>query len=197
MKDFITPTSANYTEFLRDYLIENELPDELNTANAVFNQNFSDLFKNHYLMREIGFSTEELFKHHLKSKAEVVMPYYKKKAEALNEVFTLTFESGFSITQTNNLMNTVTNDTNTSVRLEYTRPLGLNNGELPNDSISNGSKNTDTRNGTSSNTGTVTTVYSKNPKFNSLEALTKFQDEFKNIIEDCLKQFDNLFMQIY
>ncbi len=50
---------------------------------------------------------------------------------------------------------------------------------------------------TGTNTGTVTTVYSKNPRYNSIEALKTFQDNFKNIIEECLKSFDCLFMQIF
>ena len=197
MRDFIVPSSANYTEFLRDYLVENTLPSELDGNNEIFDCDFSQIFTDWYLMREIGFESEELFKHHLKAKASVIMPYYKKKAEALKEVFDLTFENGFSITQTNNLTNTIVSDTNTNTRLDYTTPTGLTNNELPSSALSGGSKNTDTREGSNTNTGTITTVYSKNPKFNSLEALTKFQDEFRNIVLDCLKEFDNLFMQIY
>lgn len=197
MRDFIVPSSANYTEFLRDYLVENTLPSELDGNDEIFDCDFSQIFTDWYLMREIGFESEELFKHHLKAKASVIMPYYKKKAEALKEVFDLTFENGFSITQTNNLTNTIVSDTNTNTRLDYTTPTGLTNNELPSSALSGGSKNTDTREGSNTNTGTITTVYSKNPKFNSLEALTKFQDEFRNIVLDCLKEFDNLFMQIY
>lgn len=197
MRDFVVPSSANYTEFLRDYLVENTLPSELDGNDEIFDCDFSRIFTDWYLMREIGFESEELFKHHLKAKASVIMPYYKKKAEALKEVFDLTFENGFSITQTNNLTNTIVSDTNTNTRLDYTTPMGLTNNELPSSALSGGSKNTDTREGSNTNTGTITTVYSKNPKFNSLEALTKFQDEFKNIVLDCLKEFDNLFMQIY
>lgn len=197
MRDFIVPSSANYTEFLRDYLENNVLPSDLDGANVAFNCNFSDVFKNHYLMREIGFESEELFTHHLKSKSEIVIPYYKKKAEALTIVFNDIFENGFTITQTNNLTNTIVSDDTTDTRKDFTTPTGSATGDLPSSALSGGSINTNNRTGSSTNTGSVTTVYSKNPKYNSLEALTKFQDEFKNIIQECLNEFDNLFMQIY
>ena len=107
------------------------------------------------------------------------------------------FESGYTITQTNDLTNEIVNETTTDKRLDYNTPIGSTTAQLPASALSGGSENTNTRSGTSTNTGDVTTVYSKNPRFNSIEALREFQENFKNIVYECLKSFDCLFMQIF
>lgn len=195
---FIVPSSANYTEFLRDYIENgNTLPSILAEVDTAFDCNFTEVFTNHFYMREIGFESEELFKHHLSAKANIIIPFYKSKAEKLNSLFTEIFEEGYTITQTNNLTNTVTNEVTSNVNIEYNTPAGSTEKVLDASAISGGNENTNTRNGTNTNAGTITTDYSKNPRFNSLEALEKFQNDFKNIIQECLNAFDNLFMQVY
>lgn len=196
IRDFKVPSSANYTEFLRDYLKTNELPETLSNADTAFDIDFKQAFEDYFLMREIGFDTEELFKHELDIKARLNIPFYKEKAIALKELFEQTFESGYTITQTNNLTNSLLNDTNSSERKEYQTALG-SDGTLPESALSGGVKSTDTRNSTAINSGTITTVYSKNPKFNSLDAIKAMQDEFQNVIKDCLDSFDCLFMQVF
>lgn len=196
IRDFVVPSSANYTEFLRDYLVNNDLPETLSNADTAFDIDFKQAFEDYFLMREIGFDTEEMFKHALDIKARLNIPYYVEKATKLKILFNQTFESGFSITQTNNLTNALINDTNTSERKDYATALG-GDGTLPNSALSGGTKQTDTRNSTATNTGTVTTLYSKNPKFNSIDAIKAMQEEFTNIIEDCLQSFDCLFMQVF
>ena len=196
IRDFVVPSSANYTEFLRDYLKNNQLPETLSNADTAFDIDFKQAFEDYFLMREIGFDTEELFKHELDIKARLNIPFYIEKATALKTLFNQTFESGYSITQTNNLTNALVNDVNTSERKEYQNALG-GDGTLPESALSNGVKATDTRNSTATNTGTITTVYSKNPKFNSLDAIKEMQDEFQNVIKDCLDSFDCLFMQVF
>lgn len=196
IRDFVVPSSANYTEFLKDYLVNNDLPETLSNADNAFDIDFKQAFEDHFLMREIGFDTEELFKHELDIKARLNIPFYIQKATALKELFEQTFESGYSITQTNNLTNALVNDVNTSERKEYQTALG-SDGTLPESALSGGVKSTDTRNSTATNSGTITTVYSKNPKFNSLDAIKAMQDEFQNVIKDCLDSFDCLFMQVF
>lgn len=194
MQDFITPSGANYTEFLRDYLNNgNELPNELNIVNEAFETDFKELFKQYYLMHEIGFQTEELFTQKLKAQCLIILPYYNEKATKLKLLFNDIFENGFTITQTNNLTNTLLNDTN--VNIDYTTPAGSIEKELPVSAMSGGSENTRTSEAT--NTGTITTLYSKNPKYNSYEALEKFQTQFTNIVKDCLDKFACMFMEIY
>ena len=289
MRDFIVPSGANYTEFLRDYLKTNTLPNALSDMDEVFDTDFKEEFKQYYLMREIGFDTEELFKQKLNIQCSIMLPYYADKATKLKMIFTNIFENGYSITQTNNLARGVsgsgtrsntqtnnlahterevherdnletnnltettngsssrdmtntknltetTNDNNTSKHIEYKTPVGMSSDTLPYSSVSGGSTdtnnkvnatrantgtdvidedtsasstktNTGTRSNaeditinknasdtgtignsenssnteTETNTGTITTLYSKNPRFNSLEALTKFQEDFCNI----------------
>ena len=269
MRDFVVPSSANYTEFLRDYLINNTLPNALSDLDNVFECDFKEEFKQYYLMREIGFDTEELFKQKLNIQCAIMLPYYADKATKLKMLFTNIFENGYSITQTNNLSrgvsgtntrsNTQTNNltegittsgtrdtTNTknltetyndneSIKhIDYKTPVGMSSDTLPYTAVSGGytdNKNkvnatkantgtdvfdedttgTSTRTNTGTvgnsenasnsetetNTGTITTVYSKNPRFNTLEALTKFQNEFCNIKLECLEAFECLFMQIF
>lgn len=288
MRDFVVPSSANYTEFLRDYLKNNTLPASLNDADEAFECDFKQTFTDYYLMREIGFDTEEMFKQKLNSQINIMLPYYIDKATKLKLLFTDIFETGYSITQTNNLTiadsgsgsrsntrtdnlanseteTTATDRTDNAVNTEditqtnnltqvidedatgkeinYKSPIGSQNDDLPYESIEGGKKitnakdNTQTNTGTittdkdgtnrvvidedisrsksgtntgtvstsessqntnsQTNTGTITTLYSKNPKFNSLEAMTKFQDDFKNIVQECLNSFECLFMQIF
>lgn len=232
IKNFIIPSSAQFTEFLRDYLKTNDLPNGLSNADAVFELDFKELFKQHYYMREIGFDSEELFKQKLQTLVNINIPYYVTKASKLKTLFNEIFANGYSITQTNDLSradtetiardNTLTNNlTNTDVQGEdttekgYRTPLGDTNDTLDASALSDGKKTNKTLNDTqhstgtvttdeditnaksSRDTGTITTVFSKNPKFNSLDAIHTMQEEFKNIVFECLESFDNLFMQVF
>lgn len=195
--DFQVPSSANYTEFLRDYLKDNTLPASLHDADEAFEIDFLETFKNYFLMREIGFQSEEIFAQKLQSQIDVFLKYYIDKATTLKKIFNQIFESGFSITQTNDITNKIINDTSIDTRIDFNTPAGSSQKVLPASALSGGTENTNTRNGSTTNTGTITTVYSKNPKYNSIEALKEFQENFKNIIYECLKSFDCLFMQIF
>ena len=288
MRDFIVPSSANYTEFLRDYLKTNTLPASLSDADEAFECDFKQTFADYYLMREIGFDTEEMFKQKLNSQINIMLPYYIDKATKLKLLFTDIFETGYSITQTNNLTiadsgsgsrsntrtdNLANSETETTAtdrtdnatsteditqtnnlrqvidedasgkEVNYKSPIGSQNDDLPYNSIEGGKKITNAKDNVQTNTGTITTdkdgtnrvvidedisrsksgtntgtvstsestqntnsqtnrgtittLYSKNPKFNSLEAMTKFQDDFKNIVQECLNSFECLFMQIF
>ena len=196
MDNFVIPTSANYTEFLRDYLKNNELPNALSIADNAFECDFKELFKNHYYMREIGFDSEELFKQKLETQCILYMQYYQYKALKLKTLFNEIFNTGFTITQTNNLTQ-VNSEDDTHTDIDYKTPIGSASVELPTSAIEGGRKLTIDNDITQTNTGTITTEYSKNPKFNTLEAITKMQEEFKNIIEECLNCFECLFMQIF
>lgn len=71
---------AKYTELLFDYLQTNDLPD-------IFDEiaDFKAIFTGHYCDYEIGFETERLFKIKLETKAQIVIPEYKKRIEQVNE----------------------------------------------------------------------------------------------------------------
>ena len=305
MCDFIVPSGASYTEFLRDYLVNNQLPDTLSQNDNVFDVDFKALFESYYLMREIGFDSEEMFKQKLNSKISVVMPLYKKKFEELQALENQVFNNGYTITQTNNLahnetlnedkdatrtdnlafsegveedkdatrtdnltqgvsgttsrdmINTknltdTTNDNESNTHIDYKTPVGASSASLPASSISGGytdnktktnatktqtgtdtidedltnsqiTTNTGTvknvednnisRSGTNTgtvrnienndtqhnatDTGTITTVYTKSPRFNSVDALKAFKEDFEDVIIECLKAFDDLFMQVF
>lgn len=195
--NYEVPSGAQYTEFLRDYLKTNELPASLNDADTAFELDFKETFKNYFLMREIGFHSEEMFAQKLQSQIDVFLPYYIEKAQKLKTLFNNIFENGFSITQTNNLTNSILNEVSTDMRIDFNTPAGTDEKVLPASAMAGGSENTNTRNGVNTNTGTITTLYSKNPRYNSIEALKAFQEDFKNIVHECLKAFDCLFMQIF
>lgn len=199
MNDFAIPSSASFTEFLRDYLKSNTLPNTLSQADDVFECDFKNIFEQNFLMREIGFDTEEMFTQKLNVQINIMLPYYKNKASKLKILFNDIFENGFTITQTNNLTNAIISDITNDLRVHYDTPIDNSNApdNLPNNAISNVDKNNYSRSGSNTNTGTITTLYSKNPKYNSYEALSKFQEEFKNIILECLEAFDCLFMQVF
>lgn len=199
MNDFAIPSSANYTEFLRDYLKHNELPEALSIADSAFACDFKEIFTKYYLLREIGFDTEEIFKQKLEAQCDIYMNYYKEKAEALTTLFNDIFENGFSITQTNNLTNTIISDTMNDLRVHYDTPADNSAAadNLPNNAITNVDKNNTTHTGSNTNTGSITTLYSKNPRYNSYEAISKFREDFKNIIKECLDVFECLFMQVF
>lgn len=196
IKNFIIPSSASYTEFLRDYLKSNNLPNTLSQADNVFELDFKETFKQHFYMREIGFDTEELFKQKLEIAININLPYYIAKAEKLKTLFNSIFETGYSITQTNNLTNTNVTSADTTEK-GYKTPLGETTDTLNPTALADGKKTNSSGNDTQTNTGTITTVLSKNPKFNNLDAIKTMQEEFKNIIRECLDSFDNLFMQVF
>lgn len=233
MHRIIIPTSANYTEFLRDYLENNTLPNILSELDSVFECDFKEEFNQYYLLREIGFDSEEIFNQKLNLQCSIMIPYFSEKATGLKNLFNSIFENGYSITQTNNLtrgntasvsrnnaltnnLTETTNDNNSIKHIDYKTPIGMNSDTLPFSSVSGGftdnsakqnatrvntgtSDNSETasNNETETNTGTITSVYSKNPRFNSAEAITKFKEDFNNIKLECLKSFECLFMQIF
>ena len=233
MRNIIIPSSANYTEFLRDYLKNNTLPTMLSDLDSIFECDFKEEFKQYYLLREIGFDSEEIFKQKLDVQCSLMIPYYSEKATGMKNLFNSIFENGYSITQTNNLtrentasasrsntltnnLTETTNDNNSVKHIDYKTPVGMNSDTLPYSSVSggytdnatkvnatrvntgtSGNSETASNNDTETNTGTITTVYSKNPRFNSIEAITKFQEEFNNIKHECLKSFECLFMQVF
>ena len=221
------------SELLRDYLEKNLLPNILSDLDSVFECDFKEEFKQYYLLREIGFDSEEIFNQKLNMQCSLMIPYYSEKATGLKNLFNSIFENGYSITQSNNLtrgntasasrnntatnnLTETTNDNNSVKHIDYKTPVGVSSDTLPYSSISGGftdnsakqnatrintgtSDNSETasNNETETSTGTITTVYSKNPRFNSIEAITKLQEDFNNIKLDCIKAFDCLFMQIF
>lgn len=193
MQDYLnrldkTPSSANFTEFLRDYIEHgNQLPsEEFAKLNSVFECNFADVFTKYFYMREIGFQTEELFKHKLEVFCMVEIPYIKEKAERLKTEFNSIF-SGYSIT-------TLTSQTTSmdSESKDYKKPID-NNGTLTNSSLSGGNK-TNNAGGLS---GNQTITYSKNPRYNNIESLVMYQEKFLNMLHEALDRFEPLFMQVF
>ena len=193
MQDYLntldkTPSSANFTEFLRDYIEHgNQLPnDEFAKLDSVFECNFAEVFTKYFYMREIGFQTEELFKHKLEVFCMVEIPFIKEKAERLKTEFNSIF-SGYSIT-------TLTSQTTSmnSESKDYKKPID-NAGTLTNSSLSGGNKS----NNGGNLSGNQTITYSKNPRYNNIESLVMYQEKFLNMLHEALDIFEPLFMQVF
>lgn len=75
---------AKYTELLAEYLeAGGELPDVFDTI-----EGFEDLFVGHYSDKEIGFETEALFAVKLELYAELYIPIYAARIDALATAWT-------------------------------------------------------------------------------------------------------------
>ena len=195
MQDYLNmldkvPSSANFTEFLRDYLEHgNQLPTtEFAKLDSVFDCDFAEVFTKYYYMREIGFQTEELFKHKLEIFCMVEIPYIIEKATKLKTEFASIFNTGYSITTLTSQENSLETESK-----DFKKPIDKSGGTLTNDSLSGGNK----QNNTGVLDGMQTITYSKNPKFNNIESVILYQEKFANIFHESIKVFEPLFMQVF
>ncbi len=78
-------SSAEITEYLRDYLTRYELPDLFDTI-EIGGQSFKDLFIAKFNLYEIGFETEEEFNQKLEMQAAIVFNKYTPLVDKFNSV---------------------------------------------------------------------------------------------------------------
>lgn len=159
---------AKYTETLQEYLQDNELPEEFEEI-----EGFENVFKAHFIDKEIGFETEELFKVKLSGRASLVIPMYKERIASINSYLTkianptkeITFEMGAQKSKTTELpINALTAE-----------PSLVND----NDEYEN-------------------TQTEKDYSITNIISMIKFlKGEDANIITKLLGEFDSLFMQVY
>lgn len=159
---------AKYTETLQEYLEDNELPEEFEEI-----EGFEDLFKAHFIDKEIGFETEELFKVKLSERAGVVIPSYKERIASINAYIAklanpskeIKFEMGAQKSKTTEL----------PIDASTAEPSLVND----NDEYEN-------------------TQTEKDYSITNIISMIKFlKGDDANIIEKLLAEFDSLFMQVY
>lgn len=163
---------AKYTELLFDYLQTNDLPD-------IFDEitDFKEIFTGHYCDYEIGFETETLFKIKLETKAQIVIPEYKKRItqidEALSQVLTTTKTRETTI------------EAGEQASQSYTLPFNSQNVNPTNKAHNDSFTNVDT---------SVESGATIDENLHIIEELTRKRE---HIIDVLLLEFKPLFMAIY
>lgn len=191
---------AKYTELLSEYL-ENggELP-------AVFSEieNFEDLFIATYCDCEIGFETPILFQIKLEATANIVIPQYKKRIEALNAA-----ELDLANPQKKHVksgaikysgQDTHTFNTADHVRIESEMPFaGENNPEAITAKYTDKNfTDTDTiEKGTNETYDNVTDIDSGYTPAEAEAFYKALEDKVFIILQELLTEFKTLFMVIY
>lgn len=178
---------AKYTELLSEYLERGgQLP-------AAFSQieGFNDLFIGTYCDREIGFETPVLFEIKLNTRAELVVPLYVQqiaeitagKTEWENPERTHKIEGG-----TNHIYGMQFHKT-------YDRPISGSHNMVSDESITRASKDD-----TYTDKDTYTDRKDVDSGLTAAEVIERrkyLESEHRNIIQDLLKEFEDLFMQVY
>ena len=163
---------AKYTEYLSDYLINNDLPTEFDEI-----QGFTELFIATYIDREIGFETESLFKIKLQATATDVIPLYKQRIELYK-----------------NAVASLSSPTKTFIDKMDVSAKKMSNTELPlnvTSALPNNVQESDAYTDTTTRTESGLT---NNEAFENVERLQK---KVYNITNDLLNEFSTLFMEVY
>lgn len=167
---------AKYTELFAEYL---ESGGELPAAFAEID-GFEDAFIQEYCDKEIGFETEALFYIKLEAKANIVIPIYKKKFEALDQ----------TLTQLSNPIKTRQRTFEGGERKADETVLPINSLSATPSRVSKSEGFTDTETITDEG-NTVDEAIKK------VEFVRDTDNEYWSIFYSCLKEFDNLFMKVY
>lgn len=164
--------SAQYTEYLRDYLYDNELPRIFDEVPALAGASFKQLFRQHYLLREIGFETEEIFKLQLENQALLIVPHYKARFDTLE-------------TLKNKLFISEATSNTDNVNKSFTAPLGSADEPISDNNLADAS----------TSEGNITTTATPAGKTN-IDLYADYVNKINNLHMDLLKEFDKLFIQL-
>lgn len=169
---------AKYTETLQEYL-----EDEANTLPEEFEQieGFEDLFKAHYCDKEIGFETEELFKVKLSGRAGVVIPPY---AERIRKLAT-------EMLKIDNPAKTFYEKTTTTFGTQKSKTT-----ELPIDA-DEAEPNVISESEQYANENEVNRTQDGKTVDELLKTIDYLNGKVKILIDELLKEFESLFMQVY
>lgn len=167
---------AKYTELFAEYL------ESGGTLPAAFEDidGFEDAFIQEYCDKEIGFETEALFYIKLEAKANIVIPIYKKKFEALDQ----------TLTQLSNPIKTRQRTFEGGERKADETVLPINSLSATPSSISKSETFVDTE--TITDEGNTVDEAIKKAEF-----VRNTDHEYWSIFYSCLKEFDDLFMKVY
>lgn len=161
---------AQVTMELRDILrMKNfELFDfDYPIVDATWKKEFEELFINYYYFYEIGTETIDRFKHLLKARLNLIMPYYNELYESklfeINPLLTSKIKEVYKYSENQNTVNTTIDKTNTSNKIDSTGNSEDNTQEteypqtssIESDIPSRRAKNTNATTSETSTTGTT------------------------------------------
>lgn len=165
---------AKYTELFAEYLEneENELPSVFAEIDG-----FSDLFIGYYADKEIGFETESLFQLKLETFANLFVPKYKEKIDAM-EYFMENIENP---TKTKRMIH----DLGEMNAFNWVLPFNSNTADPSAKSKTNATQNVDTD---------IESGFTPDEVVRIMEHL---KEETQNLKLKLLDEFNPLFMMIY
>lgn len=193
---------ANYTMELRT-IEKNEKVFDFDytfySNNITERYEFETLFLEHFYYREIGFETPERFKHKLKAKLDLIMPYYAQlyktewnrldkdmmNSKDLTETTTHELKSSGTSTASSDGKMSNLSDGVSQADLSTNFLTGVNQGES---------------NGTSSTTLTETTTFNSKGDIGiqtPAYAITEWRKVIINLNERIINDCNDLFMKIY
>lgn len=203
--------SCNYNLFDFDYnLYDNELKEQ-------FEQKFIDYF----YFDEIGFKTVEIFKHRLRTKLNIIYPYYKQLYETELRCLDVDFMLNKDLKETyiresKNLHESNLNSNNVSNDKSNSEGLGINSdtpqssvddiekymssatkNKMNNTSVINDELNSNSTNNSQSSEKTELLSQGNIGVTSSAELLSKWRDILLNIDLMIFEELRELFMLIY
>lgn len=160
-------TSAEYTMYLRDYLLDGgTLPPSITsrTELKLNNETLEDLFKLKYNLREIGYENFEMFYDMLDLKAKMYVDYYFNR-----------------IANVESLKADIFKNTSTQTSKNFVKPLGTDTDALDDVNIENASisENSFTPSGKT-----------------KIDLIADYDEKIKNYWNDLLNVFDSCFIQL-
>lgn len=181
-------SDAKFTEYLADYLADNELPDEFNQIDG-----FDQLFVARYVDREIGFETENLFRIKLSLRASMVIPIYKQRIDQITNAIANIPTSQKTITESYSDSGSSDYEYgeqhSTLTELPLNETSALPNSEQSSDATHNTSSYSNERNTTRIEKGLTT--------LENYELIARLQSDIYNIKEKLLNEFESLFMGVF
>lgn len=186
----MTESEAKYTEFLSEYLTNNELPEIFTQYSAL--SDISDLFKLRYLDREIGFETEVLFTAKLEYTAQIWFPVFAARIDELIETVGKWEDAARTRSKNGQIKRTYGEQNSSNYNLPANAVLPLTPSTTAPTTATQNAQHVDTEEYPDYNeveTGHTGAEYDAH-----IEALEK---DIINLKERLLDKFERLFMQVY
>lgn len=172
---------AKYTELLTEYI---ENGGTLPTAFSLIT-GFEDLFVKHFCNYEIGFETETLFALKLEEKADLYMNLYAERVSAVATAYTHVKAPAKTYYESNSLTQTIGEQDSNVKQVPFNavdaNPSSINHVD---ESVNT---NAETRNRTDSGVSAD----------EAIRVYELLNSKVKNILNDLLDEFEDLFMGVY
>ena len=210
---------ASYTMTLKQMMENNIKIFDFNYPffNEEYRKQFEDNFIDYFLFEEIGLETPSQFKHRLKSKLNLIMPYYNKLYES--QLLEQRILDNYDVTEeiTRNVIGDVRRENNgtssnksntTNKRMYKDTPktrIDINNFDV----LTNLTKTEDTLTNTSNNNGIENTLNNTNENYirtmkgnigvqTDADAIVKYWSSLRNVtLEIFENELSSLFMGIF